>query len=400
MVLWFVIVLSIVGVSLALVMYANLLPFIGTLWDIKEYNMAYYGAQSALERSLLVLRQRESWFEGEWWWTWNTFVWPVSDRLKDFGWFEREGNNLYRHIEGRDSQVPSPGQGMVEPYLLSGAVSNNYNILWYIHPQTIGLWYDATDVRDAYSMDDSIIRSFSWAGHGLSAYLTLNDTIKNAFASQWSNASNLSVDDDYDGDGTSDDIAVDRWRKGHYYNVDNLQSWTFTILPRSVITYNSGGIGTVSANDDESIRESVINTVLTGAVLRISSSTNEWEFNPLSTVYTPNASSHRIITDYDQLSGTSFIDLLAGGSPDLPITQQSLTLSLFSPLLTSLSNLYPFVQYKVVCEGCDSSSSWSLLAQPYFIINGKSTVGDYSVTMQLRRSIDEAWVVSQFTVIF
>lgn len=60
MVLGFVIVLSIVGIGLALIMYANLLPFISTLGDIKEYNMAYYGAHSALERSFLVLRQRDA----------------------------------------------------------------------------------------------------------------------------------------------------------------------------------------------------------------------------------------------------------------------------------------------------------------------------------------------------
>lgn len=64
-----------------------------------------------------------------------------------------------------------------------------------------------------------------------------------------------------------------------------------------------------------------------------------------------------MITDYDIVSGISFGDMLAGGSADIFVTQQALTLSLFSPLMTSIGTLYPFIQYKVVCDGCDSLAS-------------------------------------------
>ena len=403
MVLWFVIVLTIVGMSLSLVMYAHLLPFIGTLGDIKEYNMAYYGAQSSLERSLLVLRQREAWFDGAWGVQWTWFVWPATDIVSSFGLFDRSWNTLYRRIAGRSDTIPWTGMGNIEPNLITNGTSNDYNTLWYIYPQNIPLWYDSTPSYGAYRSDSNAIRSLSWSWIGLTVSLTLNDTIKNMFLTQWwVGAESLDSTTDYDGDGTSDDIAVDRWRKWSYTDTTTSQSWSFTILPRSVVSYNSSSVGMVSV-DDESIRESIINNnPANGSTLVISNPLNQWWFNPLWIVSNPLATSHRIITDYGSLSGVSFIDLLAWWMPNLIITKQMLTLSLFSPLMAQIGSLYPFIQYKVVCEWCDSgvSAGWPQIAQPYFLINGESTIGHYTVTMQLKKWINNDGVVSQFTVIF
>ncbi len=60
MIVGFVLILSIVGIALATALYSNFLPYFSLLSDIKNYNMAYYGANTAIERSLLVLRYQEA----------------------------------------------------------------------------------------------------------------------------------------------------------------------------------------------------------------------------------------------------------------------------------------------------------------------------------------------------
>ncbi len=402
MVLGFVIVLSIVGIGLALIMYANLLPFISTLGDIKEYNMAYYGAHSALERSFLVLRQRDAWFDGRSGMTGSSFVWPASDDLAWSQFLDRSDTTLARHIMGRGDTIPGTWLGTIERHLVSG--SNDAHILPYNQSHTIALRYDAASLSDAYRSDIDVIRSLSGSWIGLQLAFSLNETLKDLFLTQWGvGAADLDTASDYDGDATSDDIAVDRWRLWSYTNVDTLATWSFSILPRSVVAYSSWWVGTVITNDDESIRESVINTPPgNGLSWRISHTINQWWFNPLATVLSPTAVTHRLISDEQSLSGVSFIDMLAWGTNDYSFYKQSLTISLLSPLLTSIGTLYPFVEYRVVCEWCDSGVSLTgpQIAQPYFLIDATSTVGDYTVTMQVQRSISDEVLVSQFAVIF
>jgi hypothetical protein len=43
--------------------YSIFTPFIDNLQDIKDYNMAYYGAISSVERAELTLKYHESGFE-------------------------------------------------------------------------------------------------------------------------------------------------------------------------------------------------------------------------------------------------------------------------------------------------------------------------------------------------
>lgn len=60
----FMMILSVAGVAIALSLYSLFTPYFSLLKDIKHYNMAYYGANMAMERSLLVLRQQGPGFEG------------------------------------------------------------------------------------------------------------------------------------------------------------------------------------------------------------------------------------------------------------------------------------------------------------------------------------------------
>lgn len=62
MLLIFIIVLGMIGVLIALSLYANFLPYFGLFRDVKDYNIAYYQAQSAMEHAFLALRYKDRGF--------------------------------------------------------------------------------------------------------------------------------------------------------------------------------------------------------------------------------------------------------------------------------------------------------------------------------------------------
>lgn len=68
MIIAFVLILSSIGLIIAVALYSNFLPYFSLLSDIKNYNIAYYGANAAIERSLSVLRHQEAGFQGSGGW--------------------------------------------------------------------------------------------------------------------------------------------------------------------------------------------------------------------------------------------------------------------------------------------------------------------------------------------
>ena len=63
------------------------------------------------------------------------------------------------------------------------------------------------------------------------------------------------------------------------------------------------------------------------------------------------------------------------------ISDQELSLFLTRHLVSLSGGIYPFLEYMLYFSGT--------IAQPYFTINGKSQVGDYTVQMNVKKSINK-----------
>lgn len=411
MVLGFIIILSIIGTLLALSMYANLLPFVGLLGDVKQYNVAYYGAQSAIERSLLVLRTQDAWFQWEWWIVdGEDPVWPVSDKFTTTGtmWPFGQAGEMYRSIDGRWVTVPLSWWGNIPHNLLSGE-SNDFNMLWYGQLEKIFLRYDASTSTGAYYNDSVDKHTYVFLSGDASDDPNISLAARvNPVIFEMLNGGDydgyLDTDMDIDGDWLTDDVALDRSWRGNYD--DGSQSWSFHILPKSRVSYVDPNNPEV-LSWDEFIRESILNAPIDYVAIFgwISNS-----FNPTAGITVEgleerqDGSSHLLISDNDDLTGVYFTTLLSTVvNPE--VFFQILELSLINPLWTiwdgvTNKSIYPFLEYQIQCSVCEQWDGKPQFAQPYFTVHGQAKVGEYEVKMQLQRSASDDSAIAWFTVIF
>lgn len=390
MIIGFVLILSIVWISLATALYSNFLPYLSLLSDVKNYNMAYYGANTAIERSLLVLRYQEAWFEWVGWWNKNLAIsdTPPSDQWW-FWYYDENNTTLQRTIVSRpDSEfMPGTWKWNTDIYLLSG-FSNDWNKLDYRRPQKIPLWVDNTSSSQAYIED---IDRENFDGEDIVLNLQLIPSVKDKFDFAW--GWKLKEDEDGDGDGIGNDIIVDRWRKWLYDTGSE-----FSILPRSLIWSETETGDIVSLSDDESIREDTINILSSSWNTPITFWNN---INPLyddgvSGLKTDTQTTHLMISD--DTTATSGISLLTFNEllrPASNLNSQELNFFLTRHLISDSNAIYPFLQYKI-------NFTWipSTISQPYFTINWKSQVWDYTVQMNVKKSINKNETLWSFTVVF
>jgi hypothetical protein len=391
MIIGFVLMLSIVWISLATALYSNFLPYLALLSDVKNYNMAYYGANTAIERSLLVLRYQEAWFEWTGWWNKNLLIsdTPLSDQWW-FWYYDENNTTLQRTIVSRpDSQfMPGTWKWNTDIYLLSGS-SNDWNKLDYRRPQQIPLWVDNTSSAQAYEINTD--RAF-FDGQDIIFNLQLIPSVREKFDDwdpwSWELADNI----DWDWDGIGNDVIVDRWRKWLYDTGSE-----FSILPRSLVWSDTIIGDIISLSDDESIREDSIN------ILSSSWNTSITFWNNINPLYNNDGSglkpdtqtSHLMISDdtiaTSGISLMTFNDLLLDSS----LSSQELNFFLIRPLISRNNSIYPFLQYTI-------NFVWTpaTISQPYFTINWKSQVWDYTVQMNVKKSINKNETLWSFTVVF
>lgn len=388
MIIWFVLILSTVGISLAIALYSNFLPYFSILSDIKNYNMAYYGANTTIERSLLVLRYQEAWFQWTWWWdkAWNVYG-PVSDSDNNvFSYYSTMNSTLMWAITWRPllNTIPWINNGMIQWSFLWDRTTNDYNILSYNQPQTIPLWVDNTSDSDAYSGDSS--RDY-FDGKDIELSLQFTPLVYSWFSEQW-----LCFTDDNSGDWVKDEVVVDRWWKWTYIDGSS-DSVPFSILPRSLVGLLSWGTEIIVQEDDESIRERDINTMFAQGNALIF-----WEkINPLYGWWLRDSERNKHlmigseILSGDEIDQDSFNTLLQ--NPTV-IKDQELNLFLAKHLTTCDGNIYPFLEYLI-------KFAWdNKISQPYFAVHWKSQVGKYTVNMYLKKSINKKETLNSFTVVF
>ncbi len=358
--------------------------------------MAYYGADSAIERSLLTLGRREAWFE----WTSGRWVWGIatgalSDSLS-VNWlgYYNDNTSLLREIKSRavNNQLPWSWNNQVSAEFFSGFVPNsNLWILSYNQLLKIPLWADTTSSAGAYR-NDSQYASFN--GSALSIRFFLNNSTYAKFSEDWGSASlcDTAANCDFDGDNVLDDSIVSRQRNGKY--LDSLSSiQDFSIVPRSLVGFLSWALYPTVFGDDETIRMSSVNDMFFDNTMKLEFTDN---FNPLYDTIRPSERDSHLVIWWGQTNSwypivtTNFKDLLSLSDT----SHNSLEFSLQWLLRTADETIYPFLQW---------TASWEwgngYLSQSYFKIIGTSTVGEYSVTMEYRRPVDGDYLWS-FTAIF
>lgn len=357
------------GVGIALSMYSMYMPFAQDLGDVKFYNSSYYAALSSIERGSLALRYHQPGYE------WKS---PLSDVLSgSFGMLSKQGSSMTRIITSKVTSIPITGQGNVDP--LFSAQSSNYNKIGYYQKEKFFLWYDNTTSTGsaAVYLSSPAATKANTTGQHIDISIRLNPIAYAGFNKViWEAILQENVD--IDGDSVRDDTLVDWSWKGTYGSVP---WYSFTIMPREHILYNSS----VIANTDTLIRESVVNAVTTGVG-------NNVVFDTYNPIREPNNKVDttwlNIIAERDDLSGHMFNQLLS----DWAISDQSLSLSLINKLQAPWG-IYPFLEYRLTAGG-------GVIPDRYYTLEGIGKVGNYEVRMLLRKPTSEENIAADFTIIF
>lgn len=393
MIIIFVLILWIIGLSIALALYSSFLPYFSLLRDIKDYNMAYYGANTAIERSLLVLRQQEAWFEWTGWWIRSMSADVQSDVSynQDFGYFDNKTDLMWRiQSRSQDGVLPIWWKWNSKVYNLT-TWSNDYNVLSYGRTQTIPLWYDGTPQKNAYQKD-SIESRVNLSMNNIRLHLKLPSAIVQTFMDQWwvSSTDVLLCDNwgecDVDGDGIANDVLVSWWLNGWF---DYLwEVYNVSILPRNLIGRLTWDAELVVFGEDESIRESDINMITEWSSESIDFSSN---INPLLQFRWSELTWHLMIWSsllFDEvwLHQYLFSELFS------VISSPYFQISLWKKLISRNNNFYPYLEYKLESD--------SALTQPFFYIDWTSRVWNYTVQMNAKKSLDQENSLSSFTVVF
>lgn len=367
MLLAFTFILLSIGVWILVSVYSIFFPFIKNLGEIGNYNTAYYGAISSVERWELALKYRGPGFEGSGGYVNGTDVWwPQSDTKlswENFGFVGIDPNGMRRHITSRTNSVPNPWAGNVE-YLLAGTGSTDYNMLNYATAEKIILSYDDTTDEQYYYADGGTTQEYDGT---LTWTLRLPPKVVSGF-----NGAVLCDTCDLDDDGLWDDVVGDRSMEGYKNGM------YFKIVPNVATLYYSGSH--VDQNKDIATRESVIND---NGDMDFGDS-----FNPISKYTTNDLTKHVVIANNPGNITETFEQILLSSS----YTWLSLHLWLINLLKTVNGDIYPFLEYKF--------TTINPISDRFYTIQGNGRVGEYDVQVVVKKPTSQWSIAWSFTVIF
>lgn len=371
MLLIFVFILLGIGIGILVSVYSIFFPLIVNLGEIGNFNVAYYGAISSLERAQLALKNKLPGFEGSGWYISWSNRWPKSDyKTGAFGFINSKNTNgISWTISSRTQSIPKAWEGNIE-YLLAANDSNNYNTLDYKNNEKILLSYDNTTNTNEYYTWTTNMTYYNWGR--LTGTIRLAPKIYSWFSNQW-----LCTTCDENGDEIQNDSVVDR-------SLEGTKDWTyFKILPNIWIFFYSGL--QINWQKDIAIRKSTINN--TGKLDFTS------DFNPIDdTEHINNSSSHVVISSNPgNVESFPFNTILTSN-----YTWLELNLWLTYPLTTANNNIYPFLEYQL---------HWTCVSGPcfadrFYTLQWTSRVGDYDVQIVVKKPTSQWSVVGSFTVIF
>ena len=387
----------VIGIGMALAVYALFFPFIESVGTIKFYNSSYYGALASVERASLVLRYHEPWFEWSGWWQWLTNFWPVSDaRPTDFWLLGNQTNSMQRSIRSQTTSIPTQWEGNIEVSLQTGD-SVDYNSLSYFSLEEFFLSVDATSSPDNYyTTTGKIIRWFT--GESIHATFRLPFVVQEIF---WWIGKNLCTDEsiaacDSDGDTAFDDVVVDWIVEGDY----DLWLWwwteTFRINPTLNVLY-SVNPAQVQVGDN-ALRESIVNQYdyylsITWPNLIFSAPLDQNIFNPIDKDSWFPTWHNIIAADETTLESVPFYDIVTNSNPLYQFSGLVLKNQLLSRLETEDSQIYPYLEYAIDFDDVS-------VADRFYTIQWVGKVGDFQVTITVKKPTSNLDWVGDFTIIF
>ncbi|MBS8122235.1 hypothetical protein [Candidatus Vampirococcus lugosii] len=369
-----------IGGAIVFTVYSLFNPFIENMGDIKNYNIAYYGAISSLERGNLALRYRDAGFEGSGGWTGTTDFGPNSDHLKnDYGRLATQNNSMYWEIKSREGiTIPSAGDGNVDLALqYTGTTyehSKDYNKLGYNMIEEFILTLDDTNENDAYSSSTTSNKNIVNLD-GIDATFRLPPYIKDKFSGPTNPLCTL-ADCDLSGDGIDNDIVVN-WDISGKHNSNN-----FSLKPSIEVSYAAGSVG----NKDTAIRETHVNNDKTIEFYN--------SMNPTSSLPSHDPDKNNIIPSNHAFSGSNFDYIFSNTNEDLSISFSLVNLLATSVMYDSNNRIYPFLEYKIKFDGV------SEVPARFYNISGIGEVGEYQVKIIQRKPTSERNIASDFTILF
>jgi len=364
--------------------YAVITPFMKEMWEIQNYNRAYYGAIASVERAELVLRKHTAWFEGSWWVINKTTYWPNSDydfvNKKYFWLLGMTWNNygIFWQIKNLSKSwvIPEAWKWDLDPDISSW--NNFYRLPIFYNSLQVALYKDESNKTKYYTWYSSLTNIIP--SSSFDVQIRVPQKICHKFNNDIDCSNNTSdgLDDitDLDRDGITNDIIVNRSLFWYTWNQQ------FTIFPTTSISWDN------SVNDDDTnIREDVINQWNNNYNIKFN--INGSDTNPIEE---SNPAHNQNISKFNQspedLIATWFDNVFSNN-----VTKLHAKFSAVNLLKYSEDKIYPYLEIKV------KNNNWAI-PDKYFYITWEWKVGKYDVRIKISKPVFETTAASDFTVLF
>lgn len=376
MLLAFVLVIIVTWLAILSSVYSMFAPFVESFGDIVNYNVAYYGAISAVERGELVLKYKWPGFVWSGGWIDQVTYGKASDVIMSWFSIKFENKNwVMRDINSRTTRIPSMWQWNVDKNLLWSG-SENYNKLDYKWVETFLLSLDNSALDSVYSW--TLVSHWEYGWEYISGQFRLPPKISSGFNSVLCDNNPWSPEEicDPDKDGLYDDIVVDWSLKWNY-----LWNQFFVMPSESVAYYWTEKL--VNTDEDTTIRESNINS---WDNIIFSTSRNIYDSSVGSLPITQNV----ISTDVADLSTKIFKDILSSDQ----YTWLQLKFALVNLLSSVNWNIYPFLEYFFEFDPNHPVSD------RFYTIQWNGRKWDYDIKIIIKKPTFKETVAGSFTVVF
>lgn len=373
MLLTLVIILILIWSAVVGSLYSNFLVFYQNFSETENYHKARYASVAAIERAELVIKQREPWFEWNWWWildeNWSTwsFIW-ADQIISGFSYLSntsetKNKSTLFWKINSRTNRIPSAWSWNVEKLLATGD-SLDYNMMDYENAEIFMLYYDNAN-GNPYRSDNVSINKSDLTG--ITVTIRLPPYIR---SSLW----DLNTYESLIPRWYTDDALVDWQIKGKF------QNHNFTMFATQNAAWSH------AADNDSTIRESDLNNPNW-----ISLTFGKDQRNPKLNKHNDDIT----IVSQDDSTITWFHQKFRDVFQTNRFSDLQLRLSLLNLVLWdgSLGKRYPFLEYY--------ADFWSgkIVSDKYYTIQTEWNYWDYQIdTVIYKPTITES-ILKSFTTI-
>lgn len=379
MLLTLVITLLLIWAAVVGSLYSNFLTFYDNFAETENYNKAYYAAIAALERSELVVRQRDPWYVWTWWWisyleNWDTKRTNIGTSASDWllSWFSyltswnSQWTNILWTINSRTKRIPSTWNWNVD-WTLSAWDSLDYNKMDYENAEIFLLFYDNSS-GNPYSWGTIQKSNLTW----ITWKIRLPQKLYGWEVNFWPLDTSTSIVAGRD--QVKDDAIVDRQLRWLYN----------TTTPFTIYSTQDISNGSVKSHDTV-IRESIINNDVNLSFRNKTSpiSNKDYDFTVISSEESFIKTGHF----YDSPVRVNSIFNNAS------FTKLQLRLALLNILWTNWKMIYPYLEYYL-------DFWWTEVADKYYTMNAEWKYWDYQVNLIVQKPTIKESILWSFTTIF